>query len=61
MTKKLRHIFKYFESEKSFPDEIKRFFHHFKKAFIEAKKKIVFLKGESPTLISNVLLENVST
>ena len=39
MTKKSRQKSKYYENEKSFCDEIKSVFHHFKRVFIEANKK----------------------
>ena len=51
MNKRLRQKFKYLENKKGFDDKIKSIFHHFQRAFIEANK-IIFLEGESPTLIS---------
>ena len=38
--RKLGQKFKYLENEKSFSDEVKSIFVHFKKAFIEAYKTI---------------------
>ena len=49
MTKKSRQKFKYLGNEESIKDEIKKHFHHFGRAIIEANK-IFFLKRESPTL-----------
>ena len=54
MTKKSRQKFKYLESEKSFYDETKSIFHHFKRALSDVNKKC-FLQGESPTLKVRVL------
>ena len=51
MTKKSKQKFRYLEREKSFQNEIKSIFQHFKKAFTEVNKKC-FLEGESPTLTS---------
>ena len=50
MPKKSRQKFKYLEKEKRFWDEIKVIFLHFCRVIIEANK-IIFLEGESPTLI----------
>ena len=41
--KKIRHL----ENGKSFSDEIKSIFHHFKRAFVEASKKKFFEMSES--------------
>ena len=49
MTRKWRQNLKYLENEKSFYGELKSIFHHFLRAFIEAKKRF-FLDSESPTL-----------
>ena len=51
-TKKSRQKLRYLEKEKSFSDEIKGIFHHFKRVFSDVNKKY-FLEGESPTLIGN--------
>ena len=55
ITKKSRQQFKYLENERSFRersfrDEIKNVFHHFKRIFIQANKKEIS-KDESPFLI----------
>ena len=49
MTKKSRQKFKYVEIEKSFKDEIKSIFDHFKGLLLRQIKQ-TFLEGESPTL-----------
>ena len=51
MTKKSKQKFRHTENEKSYQDETKSIFHHFWRAFIEAKKKN--LENESPTLKTN--------
>ena len=58
MTKKSRKKIKYLENGKSFQDQTKSIFHHFK-TFIKASKP-TFLEGESPTLskeMSNIYLK----
>ena len=52
MAKKSRQRFEYLENEKSFEDEIKTIFHHFRRAIIEANN--FFFQGESPTLKINL-------
>ena len=47
MPKKSRQKVKYLENEKSFQDEIKRTFHHFWRAIIEANKNFFFERWES--------------
>ena len=42
MNKESRQKLKYLENEKSFRDEIKIIFHHFKRVFIESNKKLFF-------------------
>ena len=49
MTKKSRQKFKYLENKKSFSDEIKSSFYHFKRFSTEQIKQF-FLEGESLTL-----------
>ena len=50
MIKMSRQKFKYLENEKSFEDEMKSIFHHFKRTFIEANNKKKFSEGKSPAL-----------
>ena len=51
MTKRSRQKFKNHQNEKRFSDEMKSIFHQFQKALSEAKKKLLFLIGESPVLV----------
>ena len=47
MPKKSRKKLKYLKSEKSFQDERKSIFHHFRRAIFEANVKIFFWKVDS--------------
>ena len=55
MTKKSRQKFKDLENEKSFKDEIKSIFRHFKEISLR-QMQYFLLEGETPTSISKTII-----